>query len=687
MSTPSATNPKDVLEEFRLVDNIYLLGTFERNLTIYDQQVRALNFVWSLIEPDPKKAPKNVAVIGGGFAGLTAAAGLLTKGVGRITIFEKRATLLPLQQGSDARWIHPHIYEWPNPGSELPTAALPLLNWNAGRASDVVVQVLAEWSKLLEGISKINAETKVDRFVNIKHLRLAPDQEIEWIGEKLPDRASVGNKAKFDCVVIAVGFGLELNAPFSYWRNETLGQPELGLGKRTYLVSGYGDGALIDLFRIRISQFRQDRILVDLFDERPKLRNALQELKHNLDSNANKAANLYDEFEQLAGSHPKDFEDLLKLLRRRLRADTTAVLRMSKDIDRFEKVFSGPASFQNRFLLFLLYRAGGVIPSVHKDTDEICMEYGIDEKNNVICRHGTNRGKVLGEILDKTLAEKTQKRIEELTERRKQPNKICWKGGDWNLYWNDPSKKKFWRKEHLPAATEIMATAFITGVAGYLEAAGAGDDFRVTLHRIIHVGGETLLQQSSRYIGTTTRLKEPRTGDPARTFKLEDGTIGYAVRTAKILRTRLMTEDETEDQYKEKLRRDSEALAVEKDSQTMSKNVRSVLALPILAPDHKTVLAVLFADSTKLNVFIDQCVGTISQMCRNFAEQIQAIRSERVRNFFVSPPSKLEHAAIGSIQLEVIEPVDQELPIATEAKYLNIEFTDFISTSESSANG
>lgn len=149
MNGVSRLKPKDVLEYFRLVDNVYLLGTFERNLTIYHQQVRALNFVWSLIEGSSKEeVPNSVAVVGGGFAGLTAAAGLLRKGVKHVSIFERRATLLPLQQGSDARWVHPHIYEWPNAGSELPSAALPLLNWNAGRASDVVVQVLSEWERV-----------------------------------------------------------------------------------------------------------------------------------------------------------------------------------------------------------------------------------------------------------------------------------------------------------------------------------------------------------------------------------------------------------------------------------------------------------------------------------------------------------------------------------------------------------
>src|SRR5215472_2348268 len=148
MGTAQTPSSNEVLEQFRLVDGIYLVGIFEPNLTIYSQQVRALNLVWSLVQSEAEETLQSVAVIGAGFAGLTAAAGLLQKGVPHVSLFEKRATLLPLQQGSDARWVHPQIYDWPNDGSELPTAALPLLNWNAGRASDAVVEVLTQWADL-----------------------------------------------------------------------------------------------------------------------------------------------------------------------------------------------------------------------------------------------------------------------------------------------------------------------------------------------------------------------------------------------------------------------------------------------------------------------------------------------------------------------------------------------------------
>jgi hypothetical protein len=328
----------EVLESFKLDGNVYLLGSFEKGLTIYSQQIRGLNLAWSMVMSAPSDSLRCVAVVGGGFAGLTVAAGLLKKGVPRVAVFEKHAVLCPLQQGSDARWVHPRIYEWPNKGSNLPTAALPLLNWNAGRASDVVVEILKEWESLKRALPK---EQKIDEYVSVRHLRVSSKMEIEWVGQKLglqSDSATSGTKEPFDSVILAVGFGMEKGAAIPYWRNETLGQPQLAPGTQIYLVSGHGDGALVDLFRIRISRFRQDRILVDLFSENAKLMKRLRDVKDELDRGLLKAEDLYDRFEKIAQDLASEFKRLLTKLQLRLRADTDAVLQLNK-IESFRKAF------------------------------------------------------------------------------------------------------------------------------------------------------------------------------------------------------------------------------------------------------------------------------------------------------------------------------------------------------------
>jgi hypothetical protein len=266
-----------------------------------------------------------------------------------ITVLERRDILLPLQQGSDSRWLHPHIYDWPAAGSESPSAALPLLNWTASRASDVVVQTLNSWSESAEESQPGRAQIRV-----------------EWTGERRRvhqpaspadgGKSASGSSERFDFVVLAVGFGLEKDAEPSYWRNETLAQPELGQGKATYIVSGAGDGAMIDLFRLRIAQYRQDRILAELFYGRGALIAALRAL------NATSAsANLFDDLQQLweDPAHAAEAGGVLEALRLRLRNDTEVVLQVKPK--RFAELFAGTkrVSFQNRLLAYLLFKCGG----------------------------------------------------------------------------------------------------------------------------------------------------------------------------------------------------------------------------------------------------------------------------------------------------------------------------------------
>jgi hypothetical protein len=78
--------------------------------------------------------------------------------------------LMPLQQGSDSRWLHPHIYDWPREGSESGVAMLPVLNWTAARASDVVVQVLTEWARLASD-EKVTLYCNAPHPIQIRNLR------------------------------------------------------------------------------------------------------------------------------------------------------------------------------------------------------------------------------------------------------------------------------------------------------------------------------------------------------------------------------------------------------------------------------------------------------------------------------------------------------------------------------------
>ena len=93
MADPTST----VLAHMRVPGEpaVYVLGSFERRVTLYSQQVRALNLVHALTNGGHLTPGQHVAVIGGGVAGLTAAAALLHLGL-NVTLLEKQADLLPL---------------------------------------------------------------------------------------------------------------------------------------------------------------------------------------------------------------------------------------------------------------------------------------------------------------------------------------------------------------------------------------------------------------------------------------------------------------------------------------------------------------------------------------------------------------------------------------------------------------
>jgi NADPH-dependent 2,4-dienoyl-CoA reductase/sulfur reductase-like enzyme len=69
-------NPKSYLEHARLMlgRKTFAVGIFERGITLYRQQMRALNLIHAMLMTAPLKPGSKIAVIGGGAFGMTAAA-------------------------------------------------------------------------------------------------------------------------------------------------------------------------------------------------------------------------------------------------------------------------------------------------------------------------------------------------------------------------------------------------------------------------------------------------------------------------------------------------------------------------------------------------------------------------------------------------------------------------------------
>jgi hypothetical protein len=370
---------REVLNTYRLVPDIYVLGSLEKSLTVFSQQVRAHNLAWSLHSEYGSK-PINIAIVGSGIAGLTAVAALLLLfDEITITLLEKRKTLCPVLQGSDTRWLHPHIYNWPNAGSRAPSTRLPVMNWQEGRASDVVDRLLREFDAVLG--ERLNHTRKLVTYVDVKDVRIDPQTStIAWTGLLVGGVDSSSGKSSFDSILVATGFGLELGPnTLSYWRNESLGQPELDVGvDKKYVVSGFGDGALIDLFRLTIQRFRQDRIIEDLFE------NSLEKLEEVLQGKVTSPA--YSAIESI----PNDIVGpAVQKLQKRLRPDAKAILHVGgKDGETrtFKSIFDHKAAVVNKLLLYLLHRANGFVTE-DGPLEAVVARNGIPEER-VISRHG-----------------------------------------------------------------------------------------------------------------------------------------------------------------------------------------------------------------------------------------------------------------------------------------------------------
>jgi hypothetical protein len=676
---------------------LYVIGSFDRRVTVLAQQTRALNLAWAMIEtgivPTEKAPNHRIAVVGAGFAGLTFAAGLLKKGNDlAIDVFEQRDSLLPLQQGSDTRWLHPHIYDWPTEGSEAAAAMLPVLNWTAARSSDVVVQVLGEWAKIAEKKSNLRL------FCNARHLQVTRSVEnqqqarIEWVGEMRDpidggihsDGAARGLSSNYDAVILSVGFGLEAGDS-SYWRNETFGQPGLKEARRTYLLSGQGDGAMIDLLRIRISQFRQDRILDEIFSGRNALIEQLRELRIAFLSNEK---GLFAKFEDLArpgSNYHDDMAEAVKKLSDRLRRDTDVVLQLLvRNVAELLEPSNSRMSFQNALLVYLLYRGGGFSPSSESER-AICSRFGI-AKNHVVKRHGVKPLAQLARSLPKDVYDEIeQRRKSESDSFGLQPAQSHWPGGYFGYLGTeervgdtDNDDRREWRKEYLPGPTALLATTISGSIAGAITRLRPNaKHYRITLHRTISLNGDELLQQACDYVGKGLIEASATAG---RTMKASALTIGAAYQTRKIVRTpRGMTQEAIE--------KGMEQLQLASVARKMQQDVSFVLAIPVIQPDEKhyapsPVAAVLYLDSRDVDFWLnDSEIEELAMIVEGAVGAIDAAEGGalgRVRNFapgrFCREVATVAASDTGTEALEIAVAVK---PPSTNSEFvLNYDHSD-----------
>ena len=234
---------------------LYVLGCYDDRITFFSQQVRALNLVWALNEQRYLSNASRIAVVGGGAAGITAAAAIaLTSELVNVDLFEARPELLDLQSVSTRRSLDPHIYGWPEKGSTLSNAELPILDWHAGTVQEVRDSVLRDFQN-------IGSEVGQRLKVKTDHRVTTLSEVSDGFQATIVGPSGIPETARYDVVLLAFGFGTEPSLvngmPVeSYWSDAGIPEKDLsGDSSPTFIVSGSGDGSLIDLVAAATKNF------------------------------------------------------------------------------------------------------------------------------------------------------------------------------------------------------------------------------------------------------------------------------------------------------------------------------------------------------------------------------------------------------------------------------------------------
>ncbi|MBK7746490.1 MAG: FAD-binding oxidoreductase [Candidatus Obscuribacter sp.] len=213
----------------------------------------------------------NIAIVGGGIAGLTSAVHLVALGC-KVTVFESRGDIIHLQRGNLTRFLHPNIATWPDPEFGYPITHMPFLNWRAGTAGEVEAQLRRQIQRFCAAL------TDASRFKIKKNW---PVLKVTRDGDGFKIFSDQQRVESASMLLLAPGYGVEIpkfGTTPSYWRNDDFSQTSLGSAhKLRYLVSGTGDGGLVDVLRLKIGNFQHQQFIQQVMFE-----DSIQDLANQL---------------------------------------------------------------------------------------------------------------------------------------------------------------------------------------------------------------------------------------------------------------------------------------------------------------------------------------------------------------------------------------------------------------------
>jgi hypothetical protein len=312
---------------------------------------------------------------------------------------------------------------------------------------------------------------------------------------------------------------------------------------------------------------------------------------------------------------------------------------------------------------------------------DLAEELGVP-RERIIVRHGVDQERqreMTGVLPPELVAQLEPERHATLSEAAEWPGGYFGFKGPEARPDSEDDIKRTWRKEHLPDATELVASSFCSAVAGRLgDVCVPGERLRVTLHRVLYLERERLLQQCCDYLGLEDgKPLVGASGDTAgRTFTADAGTIGLACKTASVVQTRPGSSHA-------ELEADMQRLHLNSISRTMSSAVRSLAAVPLMSRfgSGAQPVAVLYIDSTREDALGGDALAEIVAMCQGFLVELKRLGARSVgrignyefwgRERDTYAPATVD-AGLRALQKATIEP-----PVLEDVPFLNFEITDF----------
>lgn len=261
MTMLNAGNDPNILSISTQPDaHIFTIGPYGQYVSFQAQQIRALNTVSCLDKYNYFRRgdkAKEVAVIGGGLSGITLCVALAAVKA-KTVLYESNDKVLELQKNATHRILHPNVNYWPyQPTSR--TTELPFLNWFLDTVANTVNLLQQEWeSNYSKCLHRENLQATV---LDVKALKKDGKDKIEVVWKKTDDESGKAESYYYDMVFITSGFGAESDLDpeqdiVGYWEpDKVLEEREKGAGARHFIVSGSGDGGIIEVLRIAHKDF------------------------------------------------------------------------------------------------------------------------------------------------------------------------------------------------------------------------------------------------------------------------------------------------------------------------------------------------------------------------------------------------------------------------------------------------